>query len=339
MTSSAEQDVSIVIPTHTERRWTSLVRTVESAWTQRYTPAEVVVVVDHNAALFARARRELDGVTVLQNTYARGASGTRNTGAFHTSTSLIAFLDDDTVASPDWLGNLIAPFSDPTVVGAGGGIAPNWSAARPRWMPDELLWTVGVSYAGMPTATAAIRNVWSASMVVRRDAFIAVNGFRAGFGKLGDQNRPEDTELCLRMSAAGGGRWMYVPGAMIDHEVPTDRTTFRFLLRRCYAEGRGKVQMARLLPRSQDLGTERTYLRQTLPRAVRHNLVAAGHGRGMAHVLRAIAIVAAIAAAAVGVGLEILIEVMAFIRPTAGPGSVPPTAESAHVGNTTPPST
>jgi GT2 family glycosyltransferase len=308
--SPDHRDVSVVIPTHTERRWQSLVRTVRSARTQRHTPAEVVVVVDHNPALFRRIRRELPGITVLENVYARGASGTRNTGAFHTGTPLIAFLDDDTVASPDWLGRLMAPFADPAVVGAGGGILPAWSGERPRWMPDELLWTVGVSYTGMPTATAPIRNVWSASMMVRRDAFTAVGGFRTGFGKLGDRNRPEDTELCLRMSAAGGGRWMYVPGALIDHEVPTERATFRFLMRRCYAEGRGKVQMARLLPRVQKLGVERDYVRRTLPRAVVRGLVAAGNGRGVAHALQAVTVVAAVAAAGVGGGLETLAELV-----------------------------
>nr|BFE71392.1 hypothetical protein GCM10020092_046930 [Actinoplanes digitatis] len=71
-------------------------------------------------------------------------------------------------------------------------------------MPAEFLWAVGGSYAGMPTSTAPIRNVWSASMVVRRETFLAVGGFRTGFGKLGNQNRPEDTELCLRMSALAG---------------------------------------------------------------------------------------------------------------------------------------
>ncbi|MEU8235581.1 glycosyltransferase family 2 protein [Actinoplanes sp. NPDC048967] len=308
--SPDHRDISVVIPTHTERRWQSLVRTVRSARTQRHAPAEVVVVVDHNPALFRRIRRELPGVTVLENAYARGASGTRNTGAFHTGTPLIAFLDDDTVASPDWLGRLKAPFADPAVVGAGGGILPAWSGARPRWMPDELLWTVGVSYTGMPTATAPIRNVWSASMMVRRDAFTAVGGFRTGFGKLGDRNRPEDTELCLRMSAAGGGHWMYVPGALIDHEVPTERSTFRFLMRRCYAEGRGKVQMARLLPRVQKLGVERDYVRRILPRAVVRGLVAAGNGRGATHALQAVTVVAAVAAAGVGGGLETLAELM-----------------------------
>ncbi|MEV4280413.1 glycosyltransferase family 2 protein [Actinoplanes xinjiangensis] len=287
MEPGSSTDVSIVIPTHTEKRWASLARTVASAHAQTHPAAEIVVVVDHNPEMAGRVRREFPGVTVLENAYARGASGNRNTGAFHTRTPFIAFLDDDTVASPSWLAGQLAPFADPSVVGTGGGIIPAWSARRPTWMPDELLWAVGVSYTGMPTRTAPIRNVWSANMIVRRDAFLAVGGFRAGFGKVGDQNRPEDTELCLRMSSAAGGRWMYVPGATIDHEVPAERSTFGFLMRRCYAEGRGKVQMAGLMPKDQELGAEKDYLRRILPRAVARNLADAGTGRGMYHALRA----------------------------------------------------
>jgi glucosyl-dolichyl phosphate glucuronosyltransferase len=301
--STPHPAVSIVIPTHSELRWPSLVRTVAAARSQQYRPAEVVVVVDHNPALYRRARRDLSGVTVLENLYAQGVSGNRNTGAFHTRTPLIAFLDDDTVAAPDWLASLVAPFADPAVVGTGGGIAPDWANARPRWLPDEFLWAVGGSYAGLPTETAPIRNVWSASMVVRRTAFMAVDGFRAGFGKKGTQARPEDTELCLRMSAHAGGRWMYVPDAVIRHEVPAASATFAFFLRRCYAEGRGKVQMAGLLDGSPSLGTERAYLR-SLPRAVVRNIAAASRGRGVAHALRAGSVLAGVAAAGFGGAVE-----------------------------------
>jgi GT2 family glycosyltransferase len=303
--------VSIVIPTHSDQRWTSLVRTIASAKAQSYPAAEIVVVVDHNSKLYLRARRDLAGVTVLENVYARGVSGNRNTGAFHTRTSLIAFLDDDTIACPQWLGNLVAPFTDETVIGTGGGIDPAWENARPRWMPDEFLWAVGGSYTGMPTTTAPIRNVWSASMVVRRDVFVAVGGFRTGFGKVGGQNRPEDTELCLRMSRAGGGLWMYVPDAVISHEVPADRSTFGFFLRRCYAEGRGKIQMAGLHRGSDDLIAERDYLRRTIPRAVVRNLADAGRGRGVSHALRASTVLAGIAAAGVGGAVESVVALRA----------------------------
>ena len=292
-------DVTIVIPTHTEERWSSLVRTVACAKSQQVEPAEVVVVVDHNPELYHRIRRDLPQVTVLENAYAQGVSGNRNTGGFHARTALVAFMDDDITAGPDWLGRLIEPFDDPRVVGTGGGIEPAWEFSRPRWMPDEFLWAVGGSYAGMPTETSPIRNVWSASMVVRRETFNAVGGFRVGFGKLGDRNRPEDTELCLRMSALDGGHWMYVPGAVIRHEVPARRSTFSFFVHRCYAEGRGKVQMAGLHDGGETLGAERSYL-WSLPKAVLRNLGAGLTGKGADHFLQAGGVVAGVAAAGWG---------------------------------------
>jgi GT2 family glycosyltransferase len=309
--------VSIVIPTHTEQRWSSLVRTVACAKSQVYTPAEIVIVVDHNPALYRRARRDLPGVTVLENLYAKGVSGNRNTGAFHTHTALIAFMDDDVIAEPDWLGSLVAPFADPEVVGTGGGISPAWEGPAPRWMPEEFLWAVGGSYAGMPTRTAPIRNVWSASMVVRREAFMTVGGFRTGFGKVGGQNRPEDTELCLRMSRASDGHWMYVPEAVIRHEVPAVRSTFSFFLRRCYAEGRGKVQMAGLQDGGDSLGAERSYLR-SLPRAVVRNIAAASRGAGVAHALKAGSVVAGVAAAGFGGAVETISTRRTARRPQLG---------------------
>ena len=291
---------SIVIPCHSDERWDLLLGTIESAKAQLHTPVEVVVVVDHNPALFERLRGATD-VTVLENRFAKGVSGNRNTGAFHTRSELIAFLDDDVVAEPDWLSRLVAPFADPAVVGTGGGISPNWLRKRPSWFPDEFLWAVGGSYTGMPTETAPIRNVWSASMVVRRRVFDAVGGFRTGFGKDGDRARPEDTELCIRMGAHG--YWMYVPDAVIAHAVPAGRDDFRYFVRRCYVEGRGKVQMSGL-NEGDSLGAEKDYLRRTLPRAVARELGAAFRGRGGAHALRAGAVLLGVGIAGYGAAVE-----------------------------------
>jgi GT2 family glycosyltransferase len=299
-TDHAAGDVSVVIPCYTEQRWDQLVAAVASARTQLPAPVETVVVVDHNEALAARLRREVPDVTVLSNAYQRGVSGTRNTGVFHTTTPIVALLDDDARARPDWLSRLVEPFSDPAVVGTGGAISPVWDRPRPSWFPDEFLWTVASSYTGMPTTTAPVRNVWSANMAVRRASFDVVGGFRVGFGKVGDRSRPEDTELCLRMSAATGGRWMYVPGAQVDHPVPIPRTTKRYFVTRCYHEGRGKVEMARLNPGQENLGSERDYLRRTLPRAVRRGVTDTLRGRGLANTAKAAAVITGVAAAAVG---------------------------------------
>jgi GT2 family glycosyltransferase len=302
----SDSRVSVVVPCHTERRWAELVASVDSVLAQDPRPAEVVVVVDHNEALLDRARRELSGVTVLPNRFQRGVSGNRNTGAFRTSTPLIAMLDGDARARPGWLAGLLAPFEDPNVVGAGGAILPDWETHQPFWFPDEFLWAVGASYAGMPTRTAPARNVWSASMAVRRDAFESVGGFRVGFGKLGDRSRPEDTDLCLRMSAAGSGRWIYVPYAIIDHPVPVAQTRIGYFLNRCYNEGRGKVELARLNKGRESLGSERDYLRRALPRAVGRGLARALRGRGVEHAAKAGGVLVGVGAAALGGAVESL---------------------------------
>jgi GT2 family glycosyltransferase len=297
--------VGVVIPCHTEKRWDQLRAAVSSALGQTPAPTEVVVVVDHNEVLYDLAKRGLPEATVLANAHAeRGVSGNRNTGAFHLDTPLIALLDDDAYAHPGWLAGLLAPFEDPEVCGTGGAISPAWETDRPAWVPDEFLWAWGGSYTGMPTVTSPVRNVWSASMAVRRDVFEAVGGFRVGFGKVGDRSRPEDTDLCLRMSEASGGHWMYVPDAVIDHPVPADKATLGYFLTRTYNEGRGKVELARLNNGKESLGSERDYLRRTLPRGVARGVADTVRGRGLANAARAGAILVGMAVAATGGAVE-----------------------------------
>ncbi len=59
---------------------------------------EIVIVVDHNGALYEHLKLTLPGVTVLANLFAQGVSGNRNTGVLHTKTPLVALLDDDVSA-------------------------------------------------------------------------------------------------------------------------------------------------------------------------------------------------------------------------------------------------
>lgn len=232
--------VTVVIPCHTERRWATLVQAVESAKAQTPAPAEIVVVVDHNARLFDKAKHELDGVTVLVNRLRRGVAGARNTGAFHAITPLVAFLDDDARAHQGWLAGLIAPFADPAVAGTGGAILPAWSGRRPDWFPDEYLWTVGASTIRTPAEPTPAPEVWSASMAVRRDAFMTAGGFPEPHGRATDRPHTREAGLCHRISD-NGGRWLFVPGAQIHHPVGPERMTFRYFLHRCYTEGQTAV--------------------------------------------------------------------------------------------------
>ncbi len=293
-------DVTVVIPCHTERRWAGLCRAVSSVLTQAPPPKTVIVPVDGNPALYERLRCWNDEIEVVLNTSRPGASATRNAGAALAQTSIVAFLDDDASAHPHWLTNLTAPFETPEVVGTGGFVAPHWRVPTPRWFPPEFAWVVGASFRGLPTTRSVIRNAWSENMAVRRAVFEKVGGFRVDFGKVGDVSRPEDTDLCIRMSTETGGRWIFVPEAVVDHDVEAERARFSFFLRRCYLEGRGKIELARLNGGRADLVEERLYMRRTLPHGIVEHALRGLRARNLGEVARAGAIVAGITSAGCG---------------------------------------
>jgi GT2 family glycosyltransferase len=289
---------SIVITCFTERRWSQLVAAIDSAIGQTLAAQEVIVVVDGNDQLLSRVEQRWPQIRVMANRFDRGASGARNSGAFAARSPVVAFLDDDTEADPKWLELLVQCFEDDSVVGVGGGVSPAWTDRQPTWFPDEFAWVVGASYRGLHDHVAEVRNVWAENMAVRTERFLAVGGFRLGFGKVGTRSSPEDTDLCIRM-ALGGGRWLYLPAAQVAHHVPAERSTFGFFLRRCFSEGVGKAALARLTS-SESLSTERDYLRQVIPRAISRDLQEAVVSRRLPPAARACAMVAGLASAAAG---------------------------------------
>jgi glucosyl-dolichyl phosphate glucuronosyltransferase len=294
-------DATVVLATYDPRRWPFLAAAVQSILGGPDRPGRIVICVDQNESLYDRIRMEWPDVTAVLNTRGRGASSNRNTGAALADTPFIAFLDDDIRVRSGWLASLLQPFEDPAVVGTGGGMAALWQSGRPSWFPPEFGWVVGVSYRGMPTVRSVVRNVWSENMAVRTEVFRTVNGFRPDFGKVGHRNSPEDTDLCIRMSAErAGAKWIYVPEAVAEHHVPLSRATFSYFLRRTYLEGRGKLEMAKLLGRQEKLENERHYLLRTLPSGITAGLWATTRHGDASGVLQAGAIVAGILAAAVG---------------------------------------
>jgi glycosyltransferase involved in cell wall biosynthesis len=176
-------EASVVICAHTLDRWDELKRAVTSVRTQKHAAREIVVVVDNNEALRERAELEFAGVTVLANARQPGLSGGRMTGAEHTTGPVIAFLDDDAVADPRWLEDLLEAYRDPAVLGAGGPVEPLWQAPPPSWFPGEFRWVVGCTYAGMHVRDGRIRNPIGANMSVRADVLRGAGGFTSDLGR------------------------------------------------------------------------------------------------------------------------------------------------------------
>jgi len=263
-----QQAVTVVICAYTLVRWDKTRLAVASVLSQRPAPAQLLVVIDHNPELAALARRELAGVTVLENFAARGLSGARSTGLLAATQPITVFLDDDAEARQGWLESLIEPYREPAVIATGGGVVPRWwSAARPSWLPREFDWVVGCSYVGLPKSTGVVRNPIGANMSVRTQPALDAGGFDGAVGRVGTRPRGcEETELAIRLTASiPGSKVIYVPAAAVDHYVPRERTRLRYFLRRCWHEGQSKAAVVRLVGASSGLKSERRHAAVVIP--------------------------------------------------------------------------
>ena len=302
--AASDIDVSVVVCCFDLARWDQLVEAIESLQAQDVPPRQIIVVVDHNRELFERARAFFEGVLVRQNEHPRGISGARNTGIRAATGTVVAFLDDDAVAAPDWIACLAASYRRPGVIGVGGTIEPRFPTERPRWLPPEFDWVVGCTYRGLPETSARVRNLIGCNMSFHRDAFAIAGGFSDFAGRVGAIGIGcDDTEFSIRV-----GRYfprhhlLFEPAARVVHQLTDVRTRWWFFVRRCVIEGRSKAMLRDVANKDDALSSERAYVRRTIPAALLRELRACGRG-DFTGLLRMIALVVGVGAAACGYAL------------------------------------
>jgi glycosyltransferase involved in cell wall biosynthesis/GT2 family glycosyltransferase len=265
--NAAPPPISVVICAYTAERIELLAAAIESQGAQTVAPHEIVLVIDHSPELEAIARERWPQAVVIANSERQGLSGARNTGVGECSGEVVAFLDDDATAAPNWIERLGAAYADPDVLGAGGAVRPNWATARPGWFPPEFDWVVGCTHSGMPRQRQAVRNLVGANMSFRRRALLQAGGFRHELGRIGKIPAGcEETDLSIRIGQDNpGGEIVYDPEAAVDHFVPAERASFEYFTSRCRGEGRSKAILSGLVGSDDGLSEERTYSSRTLP--------------------------------------------------------------------------
>jgi glycosyltransferase involved in cell wall biosynthesis len=266
------RNISVIICAYTEDRWNQICDAVGSVREQSLPSLEIILVIDHNTALSARAQSTFPDVAVVENQEAQGLSGARNTGAARAQGDIIAFLDDDAVAHEDWLKYLADSYENPKIIGVGGLTLPRWQTARPAWLPEEFYWVIGCNYLGMAPSGLPVRNVIGANMSFLHEAFNSVEGgFVTGIGRT-STGRPlgcEETEFCIRLGRRMPGTMFIIDHrAMIWHFVSNSRCTVSYFLSRCFAEGISKAQVTASVGSGDGLSAERAYTTRILPLGV-----------------------------------------------------------------------
>ena len=299
--NSAPPTVSVLICAYTLERIDRLAAAIESLQRQTVPPHEILLVADHSPELETECRGRWPEIKVMPNEEQQGLSGARNTGVAAGEGEVVAFLDDDATAAPDWIERLSAAYADPLVLGAGGSVRPEWSAGRPHWFPPEFDWVVGCTHSGMPRRPEAVRNLVGANMSFRRAALIETGGFRHELGRIGKIPAGcEETDVCIRLGRRHPeGTILYDPAAAVDHYVPAERAEPAYFFSRCRGEGRSKAILSALVGGDAGLAAERTYVRRTLPLGVLRGFAEVLRGR-LGGLERAVAIVFGLGATTAG---------------------------------------
>jgi len=166
---------------------------------------EIVVVDDGSTDQTAQVARQ-HNVCLIQQPNA-GPAAARNRGAQEARGELLLFTDADCAPAPDWIEQMLAPFSDPEVVGAKGVYRTRQRKLVARFVQLEY-----EDKYGRMARQDHVDFVDTYSAAYRRDVFLANGGFDALFPTAS----VEDQEFSFRL-ARKGYRLVFVPQAIVYH--------------------------------------------------------------------------------------------------------------------------
>ena len=194
--------VSVVI--NTCNRAESLRRTLLSLEHQTYPDFEVIVVAGPSTDDTALVLDEFADRIRVYDCPERRLSVSRNIGILHSAGEIVAFIDDDSLATPYWVEELVNAYDAPDV-GAAGGLVydPSGVSLQYRFAACHRDGTVA-SNVSPPLDTYLrpeadpVAYLQGTNMSFRRDALAAVGGFDENICHFYD-----DVDTCLRVIDAG----------------------------------------------------------------------------------------------------------------------------------------
>lgn len=242
MRPSSSGDVAILIPTM--RRPEMLTQALRSVFAQMGVADRLaqIVVIDNDptgsaAAPVEALRSESPCSLVYQHEPRPGVATARNAGLACTDAALIAFLDDDEAADPDWLAALIKAqqaLGADVVFGPIRGQVPEGTGWARAYL-ERFFGREG------PASTALIDHAYGCgnSLMVRATALPGA----APFDPAADRSGGEDDALFQALEARGG-RFGWAADAWVDEFAPPHRATMRYALARAFAYGQSPSQLA-----------------------------------------------------------------------------------------------
>lgn len=261
--TSDRMEVSVVVCTYSMDRYPDFAEAVGSALSQTYNPVELVLISDGNDTVAEQMRHDFgdrESVRIHNNEENRGISYSRTRGAELANGELVAFLDDDAIATPEWIKTLVETYQSTAAHAVGGRLDPRWLAGEPSFLPEEFYWLIGCTERGFADHLEEVRNTYGSNIAFDREVFLDVGGYDEETGRKGDSHvQAHEAPACIRMREQYGRGVVYNEEAIVYHKIFEYRTDFRWLVGRAFWQGYSKRVMNIRHP--EDEGNEGEYLR------------------------------------------------------------------------------
>jgi len=196
--------VSVVVASYNGAK--TLKACLESLRHLNYPDYEVLLVDDGSTDATPQIMESFTFVRHVPQRH-QGLSVARNTGIAESTGELVAFLDADCRADPDWLHYLV---SDLTASGDAGIGGPNYLPPDDSPVAAAVLVSPGGPAPVMLTDRKA-EHIPGCNMFFRKSALVEVNCFDPVFQRAGD-----DVDICWRLQQAGH-RIGFSPSALVWH--------------------------------------------------------------------------------------------------------------------------
>ena len=157
----------------------------------------------------------------------KGLSSARNAGIANSRGKILCFIDDDAVASHDWLETLMRAFSEHPETGIiGGHIILNIPEPRPKVLKPgfEIYWSHFVTrYADYTEVDKWDEFPWGANWCVRREAILKIGGFPLNYGRQGNNFGGGEELVAASLIQSLGYKIAILPQAVVSHNVEPNR--------------------------------------------------------------------------------------------------------------------
>jgi glycosyltransferase involved in cell wall biosynthesis len=170
-----------------------------------------------------------------------GVSQARNTGINNSKGEYVAFIDDDAIASPQWLEKILEIFRTftPSPGCIGGKIDLIFEAPKPKWLSDEM--SSYLSKLDLSGQSLVLNNkdlfLYSCNFALPKNVLDEIGGFNITIGRKGDSLVSGGDILVQKEVQKKGYLCLYHPEIYIQHYVIPSRLTKTWFIERIKCEG------------------------------------------------------------------------------------------------------